>query len=211
MGEVDARWPGRPTASDGSIGDAAHAARPSEHNPDRDADPMPAGYVSAVDITKASAAQMGELLGKLTTDPRVWYVIHNGRIYSRKNGFRGQRYTGPNPHIHHMHVSLMQTATAASSTAPWHIAPVAPEPPAPGKPKPVELKGRKPGERVLRAGATGRDVAFLQRWLGVASDGDFGPVTEKAVKRYQRLRGLAQDGIVGPRTWAFILTGKGAA
>jgi peptidoglycan hydrolase-like protein with peptidoglycan-binding domain len=34
-----------------------------------------------------------------------------------------------------------------------------------------------------------------------ATDGDFGPRTEAAVKAYQGERGVAADGIVGDRTW----------
>jgi Putative peptidoglycan binding domain len=53
-------------------------------------------------------------------------------------------------------------------------------------------------------GARGRgpSVARLQRRLGLADDGVFGPRTARAVKRFQARHGLARDGIVGPDTWA---------
>jgi hypothetical protein len=38
----------------------------------------------------------------------------------------------------------------------------------------------------------------------VAADGVFGPITERAVKRFQRSNGLLVDGIVGPQTRAAL-------
>lgn len=221
--EVDARWPKRPKTYDGSIGDAAHAARKSEHNPDRDPDPMPAGMVSAVDITRASAAMARELLAELIGDSRVWYVIHDGHIYSRTHGWAKRPYDGPNPHTHHVHVSLVQSAAAASDVTTWLKASVEPKPapkPAP-KPEPVKpatqdpTAGQKatdehrPGSRALRWGDRGTDVALLQRFIGIDDDGVFGPVTAKAVRRYQSTRGDAPSGIVSGRTWAPILRALG--
>lgn len=55
-------------------------------------------------------------------------------------------------------------------------------------------------EVTLREGDRGRAVRRLQRRLGVAADGVFGPQTDRAVKRFQRRNGLVADGIVGPIT-----------
>jgi hypothetical protein len=52
------------------------------------------------------------------------------------------------------------------------------------------------------AASTRSDIRAVQRKVGVAADGIFGPATERAVKRWQRRHGLAADGIVGPQTRA---------
>jgi hypothetical protein len=57
---------------------------------------------------------------------------------------------------------------------------------------------------VLRAGASGPGVADLQRALGVAADGVYGPLTRAAVRDFQSRRGLTVDGIAGPATFAAL-------
>lgn len=57
---------------------------------------------------------------------------------------------------------------------------------------------------VLRTGARGPSVARLQRALGIADDGAFGPETLAAVRAFQRMQGLPVDGVVGARTWAAL-------
>ena len=57
---------------------------------------------------------------------------------------------------------------------------------------------------------TGDDVKALQTMLNeanganLATDGRFGPATEKAVKSYQKLKGLVVDGKAGPKTIAAL-------
>tara|TARA_R110000803_G_scaffold36811_16_gene79204 strand:+ start:9084 stop:9875 length:792 start_codon:yes stop_codon:yes gene_type:complete len=58
---------------------------------------------------------------------------------------------------------------------------------------------------ILERGDKGPEVKFLQESLikagiHVLTDGDFGPGTEKAVKKFQKETGLLEDGIVGPQT-----------
>jgi peptidoglycan hydrolase-like protein with peptidoglycan-binding domain len=51
-------------------------------------------------------------------------------------------------------------------------------------------------------------VKEVQRKVGFGDDqvdGFFGPITEAAVRRFQRENGLVPDGIVGPKTWTALL------
>ncbi|MEX0611831.1 MAG: serine hydrolase [Pirellulales bacterium] len=66
-----------------------------------------------------------------------------------------------------------------------------------------------PVARTLQTGADGELVVALQRTLnaritpspGIGIDGDFGPETEGAVKRFQTQEGLEATGIVSTDTW----------
>lgn len=56
----------------------------------------------------------------------------------------------------------------------------------------------------IRQGSRGNDVKHLQTYLHLMADGIFGPLTEEAVKEFQKSHGLVADGIVGAKTWAII-------
>jgi len=69
----------------------------------------------------------------------------------------------------------------------------------------------------LRIGSRGDNVRLMQEYLNVIAgvhpsiprltvDGVFGPVTENAVRAYQRQFGLTADGVIGPITWNSIVT-----
>lgn len=100
---VNARWPNRSRASDGWIGDAAHATRPSDHNP------LPGiGAVLAYDFTVNGIDPWG-LIAALVLDDRVRYIIYDEKIAYVDDGFRvWYKYTGSNPHTKHIHVSVRQ-------------------------------------------------------------------------------------------------------
>ena len=53
---------------------------------------------------------------------------------------------------------------------------------------------------ILKLGSQGELVKTLQRFLKIEDDGDFGPTTESAVKKWQKENGLLDDGIVGSKT-----------
>ena len=54
---------------------------------------------------------------------------------------------------------------------------------------------------ILKRGLSGEPVRRLQAKLGVPTDGEFGPGTEKALKDWQTKNGLTADGIAGPDTF----------
>ena len=60
------------------------------------------------------------------------------------------------------------------------------------------------GATLLRTHSHGPAVADAQRALGVASDGEFGPLTRRAVRQFQRAHGLEVDGVIGPLTRAAL-------
>jgi hypothetical protein len=125
--QLDAAYPQRSHASDGTIGDAAHSARDSDHNPES---PAPAGnpdnQVDAGDYTHdpAHGADMGEVSEaiRLSKDRRVKYVIYSRRIYSGPDGpqpWVWRPYTGTDPHTNHMHVSVRDSTH--DQTQDWQI------------------------------------------------------------------------------------------
>lgn len=153
--ELNARWLNRDKASDGTIGDAAHASRNSDHNPwvtdshgvgvvrardiDEDLDGNPApGYMDARVVFERllALARAG--------DDRLnggGYLIYEGLIYSEKNNWQGRVYDGPNKHNQHLHISFSRYASGYDSTAPWGLFPVS-EPSEPAQPaQPITPEG----------------------------------------------------------------------
>lgn len=99
--QINAAHPNRSKLSDGSIGDQAHAARASDHNPDQH------GVVAAIDVTHDPVNGVdGHVLStQLTVDPRAKYVIFAGKIWKARTR-QWEAYHGTNSHHHHVHVSV---------------------------------------------------------------------------------------------------------
>lgn len=122
--QADEQWPNRSGVSDGTIGDLAHASRSSDHNPK---DPNPPGWVDAADLTEdfANGPDLPALWDHLiaTRDPRVKYLIYEGRIVKSYRDSAGwpawepQPYTGLNAHKQHLHISV--TPEGRGDTSPW--------------------------------------------------------------------------------------------
>jgi hypothetical protein len=116
--QINANHPDRNKASDGSIGDQSHAARKSEHNPDNN------GVVRAIDITHDPEHGVdGVILSRqLIKDSRAMYVIFAGEIFKTyKPNLGWAKYTGPNGHYHHVHISVVADAHEYDDAAPWNL------------------------------------------------------------------------------------------
>lgn len=201
--QVNAAHPLRDKRSDGTIGDARHAAQVSDHNPDA------YGVVRALDLdhdpdgkTYADKLDAHALADTLVAsrDPRLKYVISRGRIARSypKNGrpaFTWQTYTGSDPHDTHVHVSVVGTSLA-DRTTPWQITTKALAPKFPG---------------TIRAGSKGAAVKTWQRALNadlpgpdLKADGIAGRLTVSAIGRAQDRHHVRRDYVAGPDTWAAI-------
>jgi len=121
--EINALWPHRDKTSDGWIGDTSHQARPSDHNPDYSA----GGIVRAIDIDEDLTIGLAEvgaampLVNAILRDPRVRYVIYEGRIWYVDTQ-RWEPYSGPNAHRHHVHVSVRKVGNYDRDASPWNLA-----------------------------------------------------------------------------------------
>lgn len=118
--QINTRFPRRDKASDGWIGDNAHANRSgwglngkgSYHNP------APSGYVHALDIDEDFGAQgdsmrfarqLADYCRMGLDDGRVVHIVYEGQVASATAGdwdFRGSGYG----HTHHIHISFSAKA-----------------------------------------------------------------------------------------------------
>lgn len=198
-GQINGMYPSRSKISDGTIGDAKHASRSSDHNPwIKDGK---TGVVSAIDFTHdpKSGCDMYRIAEgmRVARDPRVKYVIANRQIFSSvQNPWQWRKYTGSNPHTTHVHISVHSEKKLYDNTEGWTLSGAVKPPAAAAAPGTTRRS-------VLRRGMQGADVKTVQAILGITADGRFGPKTETAVKKFQDKSGagLASDGIVGPKTW----------
>ncbi len=125
--QINAVAPNRSKASDGSIGDPAHQATASDHNPEHPPPPGNPDYqVDARDFTQdpahgADMAVISEAI-RQSKDLRVSYVIYNRRIFSGPDGpqpWVWRTYTGTDPHTNHMHISVRDATH--DQTQDWRI------------------------------------------------------------------------------------------
>ena len=163
--EVNAMFPNRSKSSDGIVGDAKHKARTSDHNPWVDDGNI--GVVTAIDITHdpKCGCDAGMLAEKLRAgkDKRIKYIIWNRRI-ANSSPIHGQpawawrKYTGANPHDHHMHVSVQPSKDLYNSKEPWQL-----------KPAPVAAPGDGAGASAAASPATAPPAPGIPVAAGVAA------------------------------------------
>lgn len=138
--QVNAALPKRSKSSDGWLGDQAHAARKSDHNPNS------AGVVQAFDITHDPAGGFDSYAFaehmRLQRDSRIKFVISNGRIFSStEKPWQWRKYSGSNRHDRHVHISVLDDPKKYDDPREWaiDIAPKAPPkaPPPVDEPAPI--------------------------------------------------------------------------
>lgn len=83
-------------------------------------------------------------------------------------------------------------------------------------PPPPPVVALPPLVGILRANSKGALVTALQQRLvkigyALDVDGEFGPATKLAVRKFQQARNLDPDGEVGPMTWTQCLRGPPGA
>lgn len=126
--QINAAYPNRNKASDGTIGDTSHAASSSDHNPNSQ------GVVNALDLTHdpANGFDAHALAERLRTNrhPNLRYIISNSRIASAGTGWEWWKYSGSNPHSKHVHISVGNPTTTTGdgkstsnydNTSDWNI------------------------------------------------------------------------------------------
>lgn len=205
LNQINAKFPTRNKASDGWIGDAAHASRGgadvSQHNPNE------ADVVCAIDITEDLAVGLNcnVLMEELdaSNDKRIFYIIHDRQIDNSDDS--RTPYNGANPHTKHLHLSTWPHKPELYDDArPWAL-------PILGTASHVGenwYRGEL-GSRVLQRGCLGDDVTRLQGILNsryplyskLHADGDYGPATEAVVREFQKRSKLGVDGIAGRKTF----------
>lgn len=199
LDQINKLAPNRSKSSDGWIGDTAHQATKSEHNPNS------AGVVCAIDVTHDPSHgfdswAFADML-RVKKDKRIYYIISNGRIAApsiANNVWR--KYNGKNPHDHHVHISVEAAASLYDDPSPWDLD-------TEGWNKYATRPAPPPGPPLLRRGSKGDFVVKLQKLLKMPAneqDGDFGPRTEAAVVAFQKSKKLVPDGVVGDYTWSAL-------
>lgn len=121
--QINALFPNRSKISDGALGDAKHAARVSDHNPNQN------GVVTAIDITFDTDPADGigvdarKLAALLSTraDPRIKYLIFDNKITEKNNVRQWKPYAGASPHKHHIHISVSANPRHYDDDRAWDL------------------------------------------------------------------------------------------
>jgi hypothetical protein len=214
--QINKRWVNRDKRSDGWIGDSAHQARPSDHNPDKD------GWVHALDIdhdflgpnkgaaeAEKFASQLIELARNGKDRGRLKYVVYNNRIAS---GTHANQYwtwrKGNWGHTQHIHVSFTSKSQQDGSKFPLPIFNNDPLPP-----KPTNLwDGVVPNMNNVNAAAIEPSLKNLAAWRVACRLKDLGfyvgevnPVyhqgyPRKAIEAFQKSKNLKSLKIYDQRT-----------
>ncbi len=220
---VSKEYPSRSRKSDGTLGDARHAASVSEHNPDRD------GSVDAWDMdvnllgssnahgSAREDAAVEKLKREFQAQPGAQLWIHNGVIANKDVGkWKRRRYYGANPHKQHVHWQsdpdyerrtfsgdLDEDIVVTAINDVRRLAVPKTIPPWPKGSKP-SYAATAPYALTVRKAQT----RLKERGWKIATDGVYGPASARIVKAFQAEKKLKADAILGPVTWRALWAAK---
>lgn len=221
--QVNQKFANRDKRSDGWIGDAAHQARPSDHNPDKN------GWVHAIDIDEDFLGKgKGQSLAKEFADQlikyaregkdggRLKYVVYENKIAS---GTHANRYwvwrDGNWGHTQHIHVSFTDKAQNDGSKfdLPIFMDEVAPQKPTNKPINPIPF----PGNNFVSSGKKNDYVKQMQKQLiakgykiPAGATGNYFAQTERAVQQFYRneMKTTSDGKKMGPKAWNRLFGGK---
>lgn len=217
--QVNQRWGNRDKRSDGWIGDRAHQARRSDHNPDKN------GWVHAIDIDEdflgngrgqKTAKEFADQLIKYAREGkdggRLKYVVYENQIASGTHADRFWTWRKGNwGHTQHIHVSFTDKAQNDGSKFDLPIfknEPVAPV--TPNNQNNATVSVPFPGNAFASFGARNDYVKQMQRQLikkgykiPSGATGNYFQQTQRAVQEFYRQQmKLTSDGKkMGPKAW----------
>ena len=221
--ELDAQYPNRDKSYDGTVsGDGESDSATSDHNPwVKDADGV--GVVRAFDFTAAAmpAPDLAEHLFQLgkNGDARLTdtgCVIYNSRI-SSSDWSQWIDYTGSNTYTNYVHVSLSRNQLGYDSQESWGIVPAEVDPesvrvnvlpqPVYVEPVPVIDFPDSASSITVQWGNSGPVVSEVQTALNNAGyyctvNGEFGPETDAALRKFQQDNDFVANGFATPKTRA---------
>ena len=185
----------------------------------------------SIKVKVGQKIEAGTIVGKMgdtgfATGKHLHWEIWAGHIKGQPMaGFNtGKGYYDPMEFIKAVIAFENANAQAVKDTpedAPVTVAPTHSLPDVPTVDVPEEAKVVDPAEvakpataapaakmaypgKYIKKGSKGEAVKYIQKKLGLAVDGAFGPATDAAVKALQKKHKLTADGIVGPKTWAAL-------
>lgn len=189
--QMNARFPNRSKASDGTIGDTSHQASSSSHNPDltgnpefRDGDNL--DEVRAIDfttelndpsVTMEQVVQTWIERCRAGLMPWVRYIIFRRRIWHKyRNNYETRDYTGSDPHTGHVHVTADWDADSTGGTD-WGLGVIsAPHNPESSGPEPLVVDGAMGPKTISR----------WQQIMGTTVDGYISHPVSELVEAVQR-------------------------
>jgi hypothetical protein len=194
--QLNERFPKRSKTSDGAWGNKAHAQTTSSHNGDKSGKPewrdgdsvdevRARDFDADLNDPNCTMEQVVQEWVRLCRSGAMWwvrYIIFNGRIWHKKDGFKTRTYTGKNKHDKHAHVNsdFSQKADTAKGTN-WGLKGfriTKPKPPKPATPA-------KPALLTVDGDLGPKTVSLWQKIMGTTVDGKIDDKDSELVRRLQ--------------------------